>query len=41
LVVGGLGRTLAPIVLRSLAALAPCFGAIVLSWIAVRRRTEG
>lgn len=37
LVAGGLGRTLAPIALRGLAALAPCVGAAVLSWVAVKQ----
>jgi lysylphosphatidylglycerol synthetase-like protein (DUF2156 family) len=36
LIVGGFGRAFAPILLRSLAAFAPCFGAAVLSWIAAR-----
>ncbi len=37
LVVGGFGRTLAPIALRGLAALAPCVGAAVLGWVAVKQ----
>ncbi len=37
LVAGGFGRTLAPILLRSLAAFAPCFGAAVLIWVAARQ----
>jgi lysylphosphatidylglycerol synthetase-like protein (DUF2156 family) len=36
LIAGGFGRALAPILLRSLAAFAPCVGAAVLSWTAVR-----
>ena len=37
LVAGGFGRTLAPILLRSLAAFAPCLGAAVLIWVAARQ----
>jgi phosphatidylglycerol lysyltransferase len=36
LVAGGLGRAFAPILLRSLSAVAPCFGAAVLIWVAVQ-----
>lgn len=36
LIAGGFGRALAPILLRSLAAFAPCFGAAVLTWTAAR-----
>jgi phosphatidylglycerol lysyltransferase len=34
-VIGGVGTAAAPIVLRSLAAFAPCIGALVLSWVAI------
>ena len=37
LVAGGFGRTVAPILLRSLAAFAPCLGAAVLIWVAARQ----
>jgi phosphatidylglycerol lysyltransferase len=37
LVVGGLGRTLGAVTLRSLGALAPCVGAAVLSWVALQQ----
>ena len=42
LAAGGFGRTLAPIVLRGLAALAPCVGAAVLIWVALKplRRSD-
>jgi phosphatidylglycerol lysyltransferase len=36
LVVGGFGRAFAPILLRGLGALAPCFGAAVLIWSAAK-----
>ena len=34
---GGLGTTFVSIVLRSLTAFAPCFGAVVLSWVVVQQ----
>jgi phosphatidylglycerol lysyltransferase len=37
LVVTGLGRTVAAVTLRSLAAAAPCCGAAVLAWLALQR----
>jgi phosphatidylglycerol lysyltransferase len=36
LVIGGLGRTLGAVTLRSLGAFAPCVGAAVLSWVALQ-----
>jgi phosphatidylglycerol lysyltransferase len=41
LAVSGFGRTFAPVLLRSLSAFAPCVGAIVLTWLAVRCLQDG